>query len=172
MLQIIPPRLRPSRPGAALASGALVLGLLVAAGPAAADAVPQLDIEKTCKSAARAEVSVSVSDNASVDGCLRSERDAKRQAEQNWGKFPADAKRQCEAQFKAGGYPSYVEMITCLELASGTVPTQPQGGSATGGPGAPKGGADARPKEGAASNLTQEPAAAQRTNPIEVLEKQ
>ncbi|MCJ2104937.1 hypothetical protein MKK70_05985 [Methylobacterium sp. E-041] len=156
--------------GAAL-TGALALALLAA--PAAstaarADTVPNLDIKKTCQSASRANVSVS--DNANIEGCLRSERDAKKEAERRWGDYTPSAKRQCEDQYKAGGYPSYVEMVTCLELASGTVPTQANsGGTATGGPGAP--GGKAAPQEAGSQNLTREPAASQRTNPIEVLEK-
>ena len=143
-------------------AGAVVL----LAGPALADAVPKLDIERTCKSANQA--SVGLSDKANEEGCLRSERDAKREAEKNWGNYKPAAKAQCQSQFKAGGYPSYVEMVTCLELASGSVPTQPgPGGPATGGPGATGG---TRPRE-TGTSLTQEPSASQRTNPIEVLEK-
>lgn len=148
-----------------LLAGACALALLaLPAGPARADAVPKLDIERTCKSANQ----VSVSDNASEEGCLRSEREAKRTAEQQWDTYQPAAKRQCEAQFTAGGYPSYVEMVTCLELASGTVPAQQAGGPAGGGPGAPGGGGKAPPEAGA-RNLTQEPPASLRINPIDVL---
>ncbi|WP_375465951.1 hypothetical protein [uncultured Methylobacterium sp.] len=149
-----------------LAGACALAALAIPAGPARADAVPKLDIEKTCKSANQANVSIS--DNASEEGCLRSEREAKREAERHWDDYKPAAKRQCEAQFTAGGYPSYVEMVTCLELASGTVPSQPgSGGAATGGPGAPAGKA---PQESGARNLTREPPASQRTNPIDVLE--
>ena len=147
---------------------ALAIGLLAGAAlaPALADAVPDLDVEKTCRSAQIA--GSGVSDKASYDGCLRSENDARKEAQNHWGSYSEPAKRQCEAQFKAGGYPSYVEMVTCLELASGTVPTQTgEGGKSVGGPGSP-GNVEAR-REGATS-LTKEPAASQRTNPIEVLE--
>jgi hypothetical protein len=145
--------------------GALVL-LSLAAAPARADAVPTFDVERTCRSAQTANVGVS--EKANYDGCLRSERDARKQAEDHWGDYTASAKTQCREQFKAGGYPSYVEMITCLELASGTVPTQTgSGGAAVGGPGSPQAGKAQR--EGA-QNLTKEPPASQRTDPIKVLE--
>lgn len=145
---------RRSLPGArALAALALL------AGPAFADAVPKLDIETTCKSANKANVGLG--DNANEDGCLRSEREARKEAERKWGDYTPAAKRQCQSQFKAGGYPSYVEMVTCLELASGTVPAQQTSG------------ADGReaPRASDAGNLTQEPPASQRTNPIEVLDR-
>lgn len=138
---------------------ACALALLAAPavpGRALADAVPNLDIEKTCKSANQA--SVGLSDNANEQGCLRSERDARKEAEKSWGSYKPAAKAQCESQFKAGGYPSYVEMVTCLELASGAVPTQ-------------SGGAGGAPRGKGTGDLTREPAPSQRTDPIEVLEK-
>jgi hypothetical protein len=142
-----------------------VVAILIAA-PALADAVPNLDVEKTCRSAQVANTSIS--DQANYDGCLRSERDARKEAERQWGTYTTAAKRQCEDQFKAGGYPSYVEMVTCLELASGTVPTQSnEGGRAVGGPGSPR---DVKAQREGAANLTREPPASQRTDPIKVLE--
>jgi len=161
---MMPPRTAKSR---ACIPGALaLLALSLASGSARADTVPSLDVESTCKSAQVANTSIS--DQANYDGCLRSEREAKRQAQDHWGSYSPAAKRQCENQFKAGGYPSYVEMVTCLELASGSVPTQSgQGGTATGGPGAPR---DVKGQREGGAKLTKEPPASQRTNPIEVLE--
>ena len=146
---------------------ALATLLAVAAGPAFADSVPNLDVEKTCQSAQAA--GSGVSDRASYDGCLRSERSAKQQAEEHWDKYTGPAKRQCEAQFKAGGYPSYVEMITCLELASGTVPGQdPAKSNAVGGDGSYRA---VQTQDSGTQNLTKEPSASQRTDPIKVLER-
>jgi hypothetical protein len=155
-----------------LLPGALLLALLGSVA-ARADAVPQLDVEKTCASAGRVNIGSSATEEESRNGCLRSEREAKKEAERRWGDYSAAAKSQCQSQFKAGGYPSYVEMVTCLELASGTVPTQTgSDGTAVGGPGSPKGATQApQERSGGASSLTQEPAASQRTNPIQVLEK-
>jgi hypothetical protein len=150
--------MRPLLPAAAL------LGLAVTA--ARADVVPNLDVERTCRSAQVANTSIS--DQANYDGCLRSEREAKKEAERHWGSYTAAAKRQCEDQFKAGGFPSYVEMVTCLELASGAVPTQSnEGGRAVGGPGSPR---DVKAQQEGGASLTREPPASQRTNPIQVLE--
>jgi hypothetical protein len=142
-----------------------IIAILIAV-PALADAVPNLDVEKTCKSAQ--VTNTTISDQANYDGCLRSEREAKKEAERQWGTYTSAAKRQCENQFKAGGYPSYVEMVTCLELASGTVPTQSnEGGQAVGGPGSPR---DVKAQREGAANLTKEPPASQRTDPMKVLE--
>jgi hypothetical protein len=154
-------------PSRALRPGTLaLLALTLAATAAHADAVPNLDVEKTCQSAQ--VTNTSISDQANYDGCLRSEREAQREAQRHWDTYTPAAKRQCSEQFKAGGYPSYVEMVTCLELASGTVPTQSgTGGQAVGGPGSPR---DVKVQREGGANLTKEPPASQRTNPIQVLE--
>lgn len=137
-----------------------VLGLgLALAGPAiipasAADEPPKLDIEKTCKSASGTEVRLN--ENASTEGCMRSEREAENDLKRDWDTFPGVAKKQCASQYQAGGYPSYVEILTCLELASGTAPA-PSGDKA-----AVKGR-----REG--GSLVTEPSPNQRTDPIEVL---
>ena len=121
--------------------------LLTMAPAGAAGGPPNLDIEKTCQSAA----SAGVNDNASKDGCLRSERSAHDEIKRRWGEFTPAAKRQCEKQFEAGGFPSYVEMVTCLELASGT-------------------GLKSDGEQGGGS-VTKEPHPSPRTDPIEVLGK-
>ncbi|AWN34919.1 hypothetical protein [Methylobacterium radiodurans] len=157
--------IRPALTGAALLA---LLGSLP--GAARADAVPNLDIEKTCNSAGRVDIGSSATEEESRNGCLRSEREAKKEAERRWNDYSAAAKKQCQSQFQAGGYPSYVEMVTCLELASGTVPTQSGANTtAVGGPGSAKGQAPQERKQGT-STLTQEPAPSERTNPIQVLE--
>jgi hypothetical protein len=132
-----------------LFTGAFAL-LLLGAAARAESGPPQLDINRTCQSAA----SASVSDTASQEGCLRSERASRDELKRRWGEFTPAAKRQCEKQFEAGGFPSYVEMVTCLELASGTgLPRKPD---------------DPRAGKGT-SSATQEPSPAQRTDPIKVL---
>ncbi|WP_336490721.1 hypothetical protein [Methylobacterium nigriterrae] len=158
-----------TNPRSFLAGAGALAALALLAGPAAAaEGPPKLDIDATCKSAATADVSGS--DNASVEGCLRSEREARKEAERRWGDYTPAAKSQCEKQFQAGGYPSYVEMVTCLELASGTVPTQADGDRrATGGAGAPRRPAGSRERD--SGNLSSEPSPSQRTDPIEVLNK-
>ena len=136
----------------ALFSGTLAL-LVLATAARAESGPPDLNIERTCQSAA----SASVSDNASQEGCLRSERESRDEVKRRWNEFTPAAKNQCEKQFQAGGFPSYVEMVTCLELASGT--------------GLPKQAGDSSAGKGA-SSVTQEPSPAQRTDPIKVLNNQ
>ena len=143
---------------------ALSLGPVCGAARAE-DGPPKLDVTATCQSAQR--VQKTLSDNVSADACLNSERGAERDLKKRWSEFPAAARTQCTQQFQAGGFPSYVELLTCLELASGAVPTQPALDSAGKSDG---GGAASRGDRKGGSTLTREPAPTQRTNPIEVLE--
>lgn len=161
--------MRSIRPALTGAAALALLGCL--AGAARADAVPSLDIEKTCRSAGRVDIGSSATEEESRNGCLRSEREARKEAERRWGDYTPAAKKQCQSQFQAGGYPSYVEMVTCLELASGTVPSQTgAAGTTVGGPGPAKGRASQEGRQGT-STLTQEPSPSDRTNPIQVLER-
>lgn len=128
---------------------------------------PELDIESTCKSSGRTQVGMT--EEESQDGCLRSERAAHDELKKRWGEFSPEAKAQCSKQAIAGGFPSYVETVTCLELATGTVPAQT--GNDLPAATEPKTSKRASPDRSGDSTLTTEPPAKQRTNPIEVLEK-
>lgn len=134
------------------------LGLTLLAGHAMAEGPPELDVSQTCQSSAGSQLGLS--EKESRDGCLRSERAARDELKRRWGEFSPSAKAQCSKQAVAGGSPSYVETVTCLELATGTVPAQ------TGNAG-PK---PVAPAHKESSSLTAEPSVKQRTNPIEVLD--
>lgn len=102
--------------------------LLLGAAAARADAPPTLDIASTCRSSG----SANPDSGRGAEGCLRSENEAHSSLKRQWAKFGPDAKRQCSQQSRAGGFPSYVELLTCLELATGSVDTQPREPAATG----------------------------------------
>ncbi|MBX9934247.1 MAG: hypothetical protein K2Y56_22480 [Methylobacterium sp.] len=80
---------------------------------------PSLDIDATCRSAGSISTGTQ---KESRDGCLRSERESRDETKRRWGEFSADAKTQCAKQSGLGGSPGYVELLTCLELASGSAP--------------------------------------------------
>jgi hypothetical protein len=80
---------------------------------AAADKVPNLNLEPTCSAARSAGVFL----ERTKDACLRSEHKARDQLHGQWAQFhPADRNR-CTQSTSAGGVPSYVELLTCLEIA-------------------------------------------------------
>ena len=83
---------------------------------AAAD-VPTVDIQNTCRIAATAMLQLM--GGSSIDGdrdiCLGSERGARTQLVKDWTAYASEDKSRC-VQTKVY-LPSYVEWLTCLEMA-------------------------------------------------------
>ena len=89
---------------------------------AQAQQVPRLDIEATC----RAEKPLVAGDPNPYEGCMRDETDAERQLQAMWSSAAAGHRERCGQEAQLGGTPSYVDMLTCLEMAQGTAPTKPR----------------------------------------------
>jgi hypothetical protein len=83
----------------------------------AADEVPAFDIDRNCRGDAAAVGNLGGDE---LGSCKRDEADAKKQLAEQWSRFGADAKRSCIAESSVGGEQSYVELLSCLELFSGT----------------------------------------------------
>ena len=75
-----------------------------------ADEVPKLDIRATC----RAE---SGQAPASAQACMRDEQSAHDQLLQQWATFATSDRADCSQTTESGGSSSYVELLTCLQLA-------------------------------------------------------
>ena len=93
-----------------IAIAALLFGLQVAT--AVADDVPKLNVTTSCEAAAKYSV-VAGRDNGS---CLGDERDAQSTLAKNWSKYNTADKTQCVGTVTTGGPPSYVELLSCLEI--------------------------------------------------------
>lgn len=93
-----------------IAVAALLLELDVAA--AVADNPPKLDVTVTCAAAAQ----YSISAGRDKEACLGDENTAETTLTQNWSKYNADDKSQCVGTVKTGGPPSYVELLSCIEI--------------------------------------------------------
>jgi hypothetical protein len=98
--------------------GALFLSshLLVAV----ADVVPNVDVKKTCDQTANVIIGSGQSD---LDGCLTDEQDAHNLLVKQWAQYAAIDKQRC-VRASSDYLPSYVEMLTCLEMAkqAGSLP--------------------------------------------------
>jgi Collagen triple helix repeat (20 copies) len=92
---------------------------LAAAPPAATDQattqattspvhLPRFNVAATC----RADQS-----KAAADSCLADENRARALLEKEWGQFRAADRQQCTQASGMPGFQSYVELITCLEMA-------------------------------------------------------
>jgi hypothetical protein len=87
----------------------LSLGLPAAA---VADGPPRLDVTPTCEAAAR----VAISTGRDKASCLADERSAQEALAKDWSSYDAADKVQCVGNVKTGGPPSYVELLSCIEV--------------------------------------------------------
>lgn len=92
----------------------LVFALLSASVvAAAADTVPELDIRPGCRAAAESASSI----KRDFDACVKSEEAARDKLKAGWNDFPAADRTRCIGMTRMGGPPSYVEVLTCVEMA-------------------------------------------------------
>jgi len=87
------------------------LALLLPLAIAAADSVPTFNVEPSCKGGLD-----SPGLNERYSRCIAEEKDARSKLEAGWSKYPAADRVQCSDTSRMGT-PSYVELLTCLEMA-------------------------------------------------------
>lgn len=85
-----------------------VAALLLPGLAAAADQVPTYDVRPSCRGGSDTQ--------AALESCLRSEADARTQLVAKWSQYPAATRRSCVAE-TGGEMQSYVELLTCLQIA-------------------------------------------------------
>jgi hypothetical protein len=81
---------------------------------AVADGVPNFDIARSCRLDVAATTGLSV--DQSLKTCVNDEQRAKRQLAGQWSKFPAPGRASCISLESIGGTPSYVSLLTCLQM--------------------------------------------------------
>jgi hypothetical protein len=54
--------------------------------------------------------------NQSGKSCVNDENKARQQLTSQWSKFSVSSKAQCIPQESIGGTPSYVSLLTCLQM--------------------------------------------------------
>lgn len=93
---------------AGLVSLTLSSGLLVpvAEGP------PKFNIDATCRDVG----SIGAGIGGSVSACRSDEEKARASLAAKWTQYPAAKRNSCVEGAKLGGPPSYVQVITCLEM--------------------------------------------------------
>src|SRR5262245_13759972 len=79
----------------------------------AANSIPKFDLERTCRPAAEA----AEMPGRDAAACQRDERDARSKLEQDWAQYNTAQKSQCAGFAALDRAPSYVELLTCLEMA-------------------------------------------------------
>jgi hypothetical protein len=88
----------------------LPIAILATLSPTAvSDTVPKFDIAKECRYEGGYP--------SDIDRCSRDEATALKQLKNEWG-FVGTDRSSCMAEATIGGLSSYVELLTCLEIAS------------------------------------------------------
>ena len=86
--------------------------------PALAGDLPTFDLRKTCKADVQAFQNTAGGE-ATNPGCLRDEEEARATLVSQWKQFSPASIRECvELQGDSAGPRSYVELLTCLQMAS------------------------------------------------------
>ena len=105
----------------------LPIAILATLSPVAvSDTVPKFDIVRECRFEGGSTVE--------FDRCSQDEAAALEQLKANWAQFAGVDKSTCLSAATIGGFASYVELLTCLEMArdlaradgSPRGPTKPQ----------------------------------------------
>ncbi len=78
----------------------------------AADTVPEFKIE-SCRAAEEGSAA------RNAQACFQDEQNAKDTLRQNWSTYDPSQKTRCQQLLKPGGMPSYVELLTCIEMKTG-----------------------------------------------------
>jgi len=96
----------------------------------AANPVPKFDIERTCRPAAQA----GILPGRDAPACQRDENESRSKLGQDWMKYSATQRANCTSFVETGGAPSYVELLTCLEMAKQAqdLPAESKMGATTG----------------------------------------
>jgi hypothetical protein len=82
------------------------------------EVVPTFNVEPSCKAAA----AIGLADSQSVPNCMAEENSARRELVSSWQSFRAPDRVRCAAEASSGGIQSYVELLVCLQIASGATP--------------------------------------------------
>jgi len=78
----------------------------------AADTMPKFDVERTCRPAAAVGLP-----GRGAASCQRDENDARTKLEQVWARYNAAQHIHCTGFAELDRAPSYVELLSCLEIA-------------------------------------------------------
>ena len=92
----------------------LPIAIMAALSPiAVSDSVPQFDIVKECR--------FEGGPVGSFDRCAQDEAAALSELKAKWAEFGSVDQKTCMAATTVGGFASYVELLTCLEMARDVV---------------------------------------------------
>lgn len=128
-------------PGLPILAAVLALagGLATSAGASAAEAVPHLNVEPSCRAITAQNAPQNHGDlhalshglRQDVASCRNEEAQARSKLDQVWRTFSARQRGHCVRLMSYGGLPSYVELLTCLEMGKQAAATPASPGHKT-----------------------------------------
>ncbi|TYO68257.1 hypothetical protein FXV83_01730 [Bradyrhizobium hipponense] len=81
------------------------------------DRVPDLNVEATCKATVATDKEMGLDLPQSYEDCMRDENNALQQLNILWLQNSDTLRSQCEGEATAGGSDSYVDLLTCMQMA-------------------------------------------------------
>jgi hypothetical protein len=81
------------------------------------DRVPKLNVEATCKATVATDKAMGLDLAQSFDDCMRDENTAQPQLGTVWLSNSDELRNRCEGEATAGGSDSYVDLLTCIQMA-------------------------------------------------------
>lgn len=96
---------------AALVGPAALAPVLAASG-----GVPTLDASASCHGATEA-----LQDKGQAKNCMDAEARIRKDLVDNWSRYSAASRAQCSSELAHAYHASYVELISCLEMANPTM---------------------------------------------------
>jgi hypothetical protein len=82
------------------------------------DRVPTFNVEATCKASVATDKAMNLANPQSYESCMRDETTAQQQLAAGWSSSPGSIRDSCEQEAVAGGSASYVDLLTCLQMAT------------------------------------------------------
>ena len=89
-----------------------------------ADSVPKFDIDRQCRLDSTEAFDLNAGLNETVKRCVADEQRALTQLQTQWSQFRGADRAQCTQETNIGGTASYVDLLTCLQMAKEA--SQPQ----------------------------------------------
>jgi hypothetical protein len=89
------------------------------------DRVPKLNVEATCKATVATDKAMGLDLAQSFDDCMRDENTAQQQLGTIWLSNSDEVRNRCEGEATAGGTDSYVDLLTCMQMADWTKSPSP-----------------------------------------------
>ena len=86
----------------------------------ASDRLPELNVDAICKARSAEAKLMRIAETRSVAECVSDERDAKRELDTVWGSTSAPIRNQCESDGIILGTRSYLDLISCIQIANDT----------------------------------------------------